>query len=63
MNGRGNDLDKDRIGIHGNSKHRDGVLGCLDVFLLKGGAMREAIIISAILILALWLWMPKKGGQ
>lgn len=48
---------------HGSDKHRDGVLGSVDVFLLKGGAMREAIIISVILILAVWLWMPRKGGR
>ena len=49
--------------LHGNNKHRDGVLGNLDVFLIRGGAMREAIIISAILILAVIVWMPKKGGR
>ena len=30
---------------------------------IRGGAMREGIIISVILILAIWLWMPKKGGK
>ena len=30
---------------------------------IRGGAMREGIIISVILIVALLLWMPpKKGG-
>lgn len=52
-----------RTDIHGNNVHRYGVLGCLDVNLLRGGTMREAIIISVILIFAILLWMPKRGGK
>lgn len=61
--GRGQHLELHRTDLYGNNKHRDGVLGNLDVFLIRGGAMREAIIISAILILAVIVWMPKKGGK
>lgn len=30
---------------------------------IRGERMKEAIIISVILILAVVLWMPKKGGK
>ena len=56
-------MDMDRVGIHGNHEYRNAVLCNLDVHLVKGGAMRGAIIISVILILAVIVWMPKKGGK
>lgn len=51
----------DRSRLHGNNEYRYGVLGNLDVHMVKGGRMREAIIISVILILAVIFWMPRKG--
>lgn len=56
-------MELDRISFHGAHKRRDGVLGCLDVYLVRGGPMREAVIISVILILAVIVWWPKKGGS
>lgn len=57
-------LELARTDLHGNNKHRDGVLGNLDIFLIRGGAMREAIIIGTILILVVIVWRkPKKGGR
>ena len=60
---RSNGMVMARTDIHGNNVHRYGMLGCLDVNLLRGGTMREAIIISVILIFAVLLWMPKRGGK
>lgn len=56
------------IGLHrpGSScsgEHRDGVLEHLDRNLLRGGAMRELIIIAVILIIALIIWKPRKGER
>lgn len=56
-------LELDRTDLHGGHEYRNAVLRNLDVHLVRGGAMREAIIISAILILAVIVWMPKKGGR
>ena len=58
--GRGNSLVMDRTRIHGNVSNRHGVLRCLDAHLVKGGTMREAIIISVILLIALIIWKPGK---
>lgn len=63
MNGKGNSMVMDRTHIHGSHECRNGVLRNLDAHLVKGGAMREAIIISVILIMAVVAWMPKKGGR
>lgn len=63
MNGRGNSMELGWTYFHGNHEHRNGVLGHLDVHMVKGGQMREAIIISVILILAVLMWMPRKGGK
>jgi hypothetical protein len=30
--------------------------------LIRGGKMREAIIIGTILIIAVIIWRPRKGG-
>ena len=60
MNGKSNRLVMDRVSVHGNVSNRYGVLRCLDVHMVRGGNMREAIIISVILIIALWLWKPGK---
>ena len=30
---------------------------------MKGGTMREAIIIGTILIIAVIIWRPRKGGK
>lgn len=61
--GRGQHLELHRPDFHGSDEYRNAVLRNLDVHLVKGGAMREAIIISVILILAVIVWMPKKGGR
>lgn len=41
---------------------RYGVLSDLDRRLIRGGKMREAIIIGTILIIAVIIWRPRKGG-
>lgn len=61
--GRGNSLVMDRAGLHGDNEYRNAVLRCLDVHMVKGEIMREAIIISVILILAVIVWRPRKGGR
>jgi len=61
--GRGQHLELHRPDLHGGNEYRNAVLRNLDVHLVRGGRMREAIIISAILILAVIVWMPKKGGK
>lgn len=61
--GRGNSLVMDRADLHGIVGDRHGVLRCLDVHMVRGGPMREAIIISVILILAVIVWRPRKGGR
>lgn len=61
--GRGQHLELHRTDLHGGHEYRNAVLRTLDAHLVRGGAMREAIIISAILILAVIVWMPKKGGR
>ena len=56
-------MDMDRIGVHGSDEYRNGVLEHLDAHILKGGPMREAIIIGSILIFAIIAWYPRKGGK
>lgn len=59
--GRSKHFQLDRTDLHGNDVDRYGVLGGLDRNLLKGGNMKEAIIITTILIVALIIWRPKKN--
>jgi len=54
-----NGLVVDRTCVHGNNGDRYGVLRCLDVNLLRGGNMG---IVAGILIIAVILWWPRKGG-
>ena len=60
MRGKSNSLVMDRTRIHGNISNRYGVLRGLDIHMVRGGHMREAIIISVILIIALIIWKPGK---
>lgn len=57
--GRSKHFQLDRSDLHGLRVDRYGVLGVMDRNLLKGGLMKEAIIISVILILAVILWAPR----
>ena len=64
MSGKSNSMVMDRIGIHGSDEYRNAVLCALDANLVRGGNMREAIIIGTILILAVIVWhKPRKGGR
>lgn len=56
-------MELDRTDFYGIGGVRYGVLRGVDVHMVKGGQMREAIIISVILILAVLMWMPRKGGR
>lgn len=56
-------MELDRACVHGDIGSRYGVLRNMDVHLVRGGPMREAIIISVILILAVIVWTPRKGGR
>ena len=54
----------DRTDLHGDHEYRNAVLTNLDILLIRGGSMREAIIIGTILILVVIVWRkPKKGGR
>ena len=57
--GRSKHMVVGRTDLHGDNVNRYGVLGGVDRNILKGGNMKEAIIISAILILAVILWAPR----
>lgn len=61
--GRGHLVKLDRLDLHGDRIDRSGILRNLDAHLVRGGPMREAVIIAGILILALILWRPRKGGK
>lgn len=50
----------DRIDLYGNNIHRNGVLRCMDVHMVRTGNMG---IVIAILILAVIIWWPRKGGR
>ena len=52
-----------RTGIYGGVGNRYGVLRGLDVHVVRGGKMREVVIILIFLITAIIVWMPKKGGK
>lgn len=57
-----NGLVVDRACVHGNNDDRYGVLRGLDVHMVRGGKMREAVIISAILLIAVIIWKPRQKG-
>lgn len=62
--GTGERMELHRSRIHGSDEHRNGVLRNLDVLLIRGGAMREAIIIGFFLLTAVLVWtIPRKGGK
>jgi len=61
--GRSYSSDIYRTRLPGDRLDRYGVLCSVDHMLLRNGKMREAIIISAILIVAVWIWIPRKGGK
>ena len=52
-----------RTGVYGGIGNRYGVLRNMDVHVVRGGKMREVIIILIFLITAIIVWMPKKGGK
>lgn len=56
-------MDMDRANLHGAVGCRYGGLSILDIHLIRGGVMREAIIIGTILILAVIIWRPRKGDK
>lgn len=58
----GHNLDVCRACLADRGGCRYGVLSDLDRRLIRGGKMREAIIIGTILILAVIIWRPRKGG-
>ena len=62
MGRRSNDLVVDRTSIHGNIDGRYGWLRNLDIHMVRGGKMRETVIISTILLLAVILWLPRQKG-
>ena len=43
--------------------HRDGLWTNLDICLIRGGKMRELLIITLILIIALYIWAQKGGRE
>ena len=65
MNGlrKGNGMELVRTGVYGGIGNRYGVLRHLDVHVVRGGKVREVIIILIFLITAIIVWMPKKGGK
>ena len=60
---RSDGLVLDRPYLHGDGGYRYGLWANLDRNLIRGGKMREAIIIGTILILAVIIWRPRKGGK
>ena len=60
---RNNNLVMDRPDLHGDGGSRYGLWADLDSKLIRGGKMREAILIGTILILAVIIWRPRKGGK
>lgn len=62
MGRRNNAGDLDRTRLHGNIDGRYGWLRNLDIHMVRGGKMREAVIISTILLLAVILWLPRQKG-
>ena len=58
----GNNLVLRRADLADRGGCRYGVLSDLDRRLIRGGKMREAIIIGTILIIAVIIWRPRKGG-
>ena len=52
-----------RACVFDSDRHRNGLWTNLDVCMIRGGRMREAIIIGLFLILAIIAWKPRKGGR
>lgn len=52
-----------RVGVHDYRGYCDGVQSGIRFRMIRGGRMREAIIIGTILILAVIIWKPRKGGR
>ena len=52
-----------RTSVYGSHEYRNGVLSHLDSHILRDGRMREVTIILIILITAVIIWMPRKGGK
>lgn len=50
----------DRTDLYGSRRGRNGPLASIDFRLIRGGKMREAIIISTIMILTVIMWWPKE---
>lgn len=48
--------------LHGTSNDRYGWMRVMDVHMVRGGKMREAVIISAILLIAVIIWKPRQKG-
>lgn len=65
MNGlrKGNGMELVRTGFSDRSRHRYGVWSGISFRMIRGGKMREVIIIFIFLITAIIVWMPKKGGK
>lgn len=57
-----NDLVVVGPSLHGTSNDRYGWMRVLDVHMVRGGKMREAVIISAILLIAVIIWKPRQKG-
>ena len=53
----------DRTDFSDRGGYCDGVQSGIRFRMIRGGRMREAIIIGTILILAVILWKPRKGGR
>ena len=51
----------DRARLHGHQLNRNGVLHHLDASVKEMQAMKEVTIVLVILILAVWIWKPRKG--
>ena len=58
-----NNMVMDRADLLGSDITRNAVLLNLDAHLVKGGKMRELMIITLILILALFIWAQKGGRE
>ena len=48
--------------LHGTINDRYGWMRNLDVHMVRGGKMREAVMISAILLIAVIIWKPRQKG-
>ena len=48
--------------LHGTINDRYGWMRVMDVHMVRGGKMREAVMISAILLIAVIIWKPRQKG-